>query len=295
MKAIVKRIITIIEKTPAAPVCKRIHDLLSILRYYFVCIGWYLKGYRKPTREEAGKVEDNVTFIYKSFERQHMAKRLYRNIRHYYPNARIIISDDSKKPLRIRSKNLQIIQLPFNSGLSRGIGRALEKSDTPYTMRLDDDVLLTPFSGIHKQLDFLVNHREADLVGISACPYPMLKHPQDCAKEYYPFDMRSAGKELIIPHMTKLDDSHIVLGKVPNIFLARTKEYKAIGYDDHIRMIDHHEFFMRAAGNLVSVLDTDAFVYHYHDRFDLNYRKYRKDYLRDIEYIKAKHRKKSSD
>ena len=54
-----------------------------------------------------------------------------------------MIADDSRKPLDLQGDSLTIIQLPFNSGLSYGLNQALERVDTPYVMRMDDDELLT--------------------------------------------------------------------------------------------------------------------------------------------------------
>ena len=65
--------------------------------------------------DEAKLVCENVTFIYKSFERQKLAKRLYKSIQSYYSGAKVVIADDSAKPLELTGENLEIIQLPFNS------------------------------------------------------------------------------------------------------------------------------------------------------------------------------------
>ena len=100
--------------------------------------------------------------------------------------------------------------------------------------------------------------------------------------------MHYAPKPLKIPHMTKIDDAHCVLGKVPNIFVARTDRLKEIGYDENIRMIDHNEFFFRAAGNLVAALDITSYVVHYHNRYDMHYERYRGDILGDKLHIREK-------
>ena len=93
--------------------------------------------------------------------------------------------------------------------------------------------------------------------------------------------------------MTKIDERHVVVGKTPNRFIARTEKLQSVGYDDNIRMIDHHEFFYRAAGNIVSVLDTECYVIHYHNWFDRNYKKYRADYQGDLQYIRRKRERAS--
>lgn len=233
---------------------------------------------------------DNVTFIFKSFQRHPMAKRLYRNIRRYYPNVQIVIADDSRKPLQLEGHALKIIQLPFNCGLSRGLNAALAQVKTPYVIRLDDDELLTPYSGFHAHLQYLMTHPQVDLIGVSPRNIPLERNWKKSANKYAKFSMSNAPKPLKIPHMTQLDEDHIVLGKVANIFIARTNALCSVGYDDNIRMIDHHEFFFRAAGNLVSVLERNSYVIHDHNRFDRQYQKYREDTKEDSRYIRQKHR-----
>ena len=62
-------------------------------------------------------VRENVTFIFKSFERQRMSRQLCANIGRLYPGTRIIVADDSCKPLIVRRRNVKVIQMPYNSGL----------------------------------------------------------------------------------------------------------------------------------------------------------------------------------
>lgn len=71
----------------------------------------------------------------------------------YYPKAHVVIADDSQEPLQIENmeKNDLILHLPFNSGLSKGLIAALAEVKTPYVMRMDDDLLLTPHTNVHEQ------------------------------------------------------------------------------------------------------------------------------------------------
>lgn len=272
---------------PKSGLLKIVYEWITVLFYRVCCLAWSITS-KRESKESRQNVIDNVTFIYKSFERQSMAKRLYYSIQKYYPGVRVIIADDSELPLDFEGP--QIIQLPFNSGLSKGIQAALDRVQTKYTIRMDDDTLITPKTGWGKELEFLQNHPEVDLAAVNQRS-PKLRKPRKLAENYYGFSMKDARKPLIIPHKTRLDDSHIVLGKTPNNFIIETKKYKSIGYDEKIRMIDHHEFFFRAAGNLVSCLNEDAFVFHYHNRFDPHYNFYRSDWKRDAEYIRRKYGK----
>ena len=287
------RIISCIKASPFHRPAKWIWQAFSAFRYHFTNIVAWLTGHRKPNKEEAAQVALQVTFIYKSFERQTMAKKLYRCIQRYYPGAKVIIADDSKIPLALDAPYAEVIHLPFNSGLSYGLNRALERVTTPFTVRMDDDLLLTPFTGFEKQLAFLDRHPEVDLVGVQMCTFPLLRPAEKVAKKYMSMSAHQIRKPLKIPHMTPLDKTHVVVGKSPNVFLTRTEAYRSIGYDDNIHLFDHHEFFYRAAGRLVSAMDVSASVFHNHNRFDRNYEGYRRAAQEDLLYIKNKHRAKN--
>lgn len=279
-----------IAKGPFAPLFKVSFDAFARVQFLYLNIKWKLTGKKKPTAEQARQTAQKVTFIYKSFERQNQAKMLYKNIRKYYPDARIVIADDSKKPLEIHAKHNPptIIHMPFNSGLSKGLNLALSEVKTEYLMRMDDDELLTPLANVYDELCFLESHENIDLVGFVPLTAGKCTPVQQIAKNYNEFDMKNAYKPLKVPHLTKIDENHTVYGKVPNIFLARTEKVREIGWDDNIRMIDHHEFFTRAAGNLVSVMNPNTAVFHTHNLFDGYYNKFRSDFTDDYYYIQGK-------
>lgn len=266
----------------------------ALMRGFLVCeyavlrVVWRLKGGKMPNEDDVALVRDNVTFIFKSFERKKSAVRLYKNICKYYPNTKVIIADDSKIPLEICGDNAEVINLPFNSGLSVGLNKALERVTTPYVIRLDDDEVLTPFSKFHDHLRFLQKHGEIDLAAVSYVTTPRCRGHKTVSKKYLSQSMDIAPASLKIPHLTQIDSEHIVVGKPPNIFIARTDSVRAVGYDNNIKVLDHNEFFFRAAGHIVSVFSPDSFVFHIHDLTDKNYLAYRSDFREDQEYIKAK-------
>lgn len=288
MKESAKKLIRKIANTRFSVVLYVIYQIAIFFVHFFVKVSWFFSGKKKPNKEEVELISENVTFIYKSFERQKMAKRLYKNIQSYYPGVKVIVADDSAEPLDIVDKNLEIIRLPFNSGLSFGLNRALEKVETPFVIRMDDDELLTPDTRFHEQLKFMMEHPEVDLVGVLPFNLPSWTNLKKEAQKYYDQPMSHAPKKLKIPHMTQMDERRKVVAKPANIFIARTDKIRAVGYDDNIRMIDHNEFFYRAAGNIVSVLDETAYVLHYHNKYDRHYQQYRADVQGDMQYIKNK-------
>ncbi len=265
MEKKIKQFIRKISNTNMAVILSPLNCIIVHTQIFFLHIIWFLTGKKKSDEKTVQLVKDQVTFIYKSFERQKMAKRLYQNIQSYYPGVKMIVSDDSEKPLEIDGEYVEVIHLPFNSGLSAGLNQDLERVTTPFVIRMDDDELLTPYTCFHKQLRFLLAHEDIDLVGVLPFNLPQCKSIQKMAIPYFNQSMKEAPKQLLIPHMTKIDESHVVVGKTTNIFIARTDKIREVGYDDNIRMIDHNEFFYRAAGNIVSVLDTKCYVLHYHN------------------------------
>ena len=236
-------------------------------------------------------MRENVTVIFKSFERQKMAKRLYENLQKYYPGVRVVIADDSRKPLDLQGDSLTIIQLPFNSGLSYGLNQALERVDTPYVMRMDDDELLTVRTRLGKQVEFLERYSEIDIVGFCVLTAIRCQNPDEAVREFTRFSMKDAPKPLLIPHMTRVDGNHFVMGKVPNVYVARTDKIRSIGWDSNIRMMDHQDFFWRASGNLVTTIALGTAVLHYHNPFDRYYQRFRQDVSGDKEYIIKKNKK----
>ena len=276
---------------PLSPLASLAFTFISLLEYRYFTKKWKRQGWRKPEQEEVDFVCQNVTVIFKSFERQKMAKRLYENLQYYYPGIHVIIADDSSTPLKLHGDSLEIIQLPFNSGLSYGLNRALEKVNTSYVMRMDDDELLTDKTCLGDQVCFLERHSEIDLVGFCTLTAIRCLNPDEEVSKFTSFSMKGAPKPLKIPHMTQIDGNHFVMGKVPNLYVARTDKIRNIGWDDTIRMMDHQDFFWRAAGNLVSVIALGTAVFHYHNPFQKRYQKYRQDVAGDLEYIHQKRKR----
>ena len=277
-------------------ICRPVQAVVAMVEYWALEAWWTLRGYRKPTSEDVSFVAENVTIMFKSFERQKQARALVKSIWKYYPGVRIVIADDSSKPLEIPGlagderkdtgdNKITIIQMPFNSGLSKGLNLALAEIRTPFMVRLDDDVLFTRRTDLAGELRFLLKHQDVDLVGmpwIDACKAVSTKRD---IKAYTRIDMREAPRPLKIPQGTKIDENHIVLGKTSNAFLARTESIRKVGWDNNIRMIDHHDFFFRAAGVLVSTLSLKSVLYHNHNFFSPKYNRYRSDWKGDAMYI----------
>ena len=150
IKSFFRRLVKRIRRSFIGKAMYHLYNGFTMAEYHIFCFFWSF-GAKKPSKEDAALIARDVTFIYKSFERQKMAKRLFKCIQKYYPGARVIVADDSEVPLKIDSPYATVVNLPFNSGLGYGLNRALEKVGTPFTMRMDDDELLTPRTRLERQ------------------------------------------------------------------------------------------------------------------------------------------------
>ena len=69
------------------------------------------------------------------------------------------------------------------------------------------------------------------------------------------------------PHGATIGDLP-VYSKVPNFFVARTERVRAIGWTEELKVLEHHEFFWRAWGELTTVYDSSWRVVHARNPFD---------------------------
>ena len=137
-----------------------------------------------------------------------MAKRLYKNIQSFYPGIRVIIADDSAKPLNIEGENVEVIHMSFNSGLGKGLSKALERVDTPYVIRMDDDELLTVHTKFEKHLKYLMTQPYLDLIGVLPFDLPFTKPEEERPIPYFRSSMYDAPKQLLIPHLAVVEGGY---------------------------------------------------------------------------------------
>ena len=76
----IKSFLRRLSKGPLGPAMCVMWDVLVWIEIQFCRFCFFLKGAAMPTKAQQAFMRENVTFVYKSFQRQHLAKRLYRNI-----------------------------------------------------------------------------------------------------------------------------------------------------------------------------------------------------------------------
>ncbi len=64
-----------ISKSPLAPLAKVAFDIFAKVQFGYLNLKWKISGKKMPTAEQAHEVTQNVTFMFKSFERQKAGKK----------------------------------------------------------------------------------------------------------------------------------------------------------------------------------------------------------------------------
>ncbi|GAA4407597.1 hypothetical protein GCM10023168_23800 [Fodinibacter luteus] len=227
------------------------------------------------TRAETART---VTMAVKTFQRPDIARRLVRSARTVF-DGRIVVADDSATPMTFPEPGVDVIALPFNSGVSVGRNAALDAVGTEFVLVTDDDIVFTRATDVDAARRRLQSCPEIDVVGFLRVELPRwMAHDFDA-------DALFAGHREPLRPWGELVCGLPVRYKIEQVYLARTEAVGRVRWDPRIRMVDHADFFSRAAGELVVVLDTSIRAYHAQTPFDAEYARYRQDVAADLRYL----------
>ncbi len=232
----------------------------------------------RPDAERA-EIARLLTVAVKTFERPREALRLISSVRQVF-DGRIVVADDSRTPLEVDDPLIDVIPLPFNSGVSVGRNAALDAVDTEYVLVTDDDIVFTHMSDIGGAVAYLEDNPEVDAVGLLRVDLPRWGAIDPGADALFPGHRppKRPHGELIggLPVRVKL--------QLP--FVARTEALRRVRWNENVRMLDHADFFSRASGELVCVLDPGLRAYHARTPFNRSYHAFRDDCADDFAYLR---------
>lgn len=259
------------------PLAKFVFDLLVFLQLSIVHI--YDRIY---TGRQNYDLTNCLTIIIKTFERPRTVRRLVASIRYYYPKIRIVVADDSY--LSTSLDEVDVIRLPFDSGVGKGRVAALNAVNTEYFVNLDDDFIFYSGTDLVHAVSMLNKYPEIDLIGGDLINLPLLRRSGRGGNIGY------CTVPALVPPGTRIGGLE-VCDKVPQFYVARTTKVRAIGWDPDIKCLDHLPFFHRARGVLLTVFSTKMSVLHARTPFDAHYAPKRYDLAGDREIINQKYKK----
>lgn len=233
------------------------------------------------TAEERAEVARRVTMTVKTFERPDVLRRCLASVRTVF-DGRIVVADDSRTPVSNVGVGVDVIALPFNSGVAVGRNAALATVETEYIFVTDDDIVFTPASDIVAAMNFLDDHTDVDLVALTLVGLPRWRIPGLTGAEA----LFAGAAEPRTPYGTLIEGQPVV-SKPGQVYLARTAAIQQVRWDERIRMVDHRDFFSRASGVIVSVQAESIRAYHMRTPFDPFYNSYREDVAADLQTLAA--------
>ncbi len=233
----------------------------------------------RPGPAERAASARTVTMAVKTFQRPEVARRLVRSARRVF-DGRIVVADDSHVPMSFADPLVDVLALPFNSGVSVGRNAALDAVDTEFVLVTDDDIVFTSATDVDAARRRLEAHPEIDVVG-----FLRVELPRWFAVDFGA-DALFAGHREPLRQWDELVGGLPVRYKIEQVYLARTDAIRRrVRWDPGVRMVDHADFFSRAAGELVVVLDSSIRAYHAQTPFDADYQRYRQDVAADLQYL----------
>jgi len=177
---------------------------------------------------------NDVTICIKSFERQNSVNRLLSQLRQADLGARILVADDSERPLDIQGAD-KVIRLPFDVGLSAGRNALVAEVDTPYFVIMDDDNVIynrTNFGLMHKT----IKETSFNIVGgqMRRTVFFGVVELEGQTVHQYHYGWRGVS------------EGHKVVDYCDNFFMAETEVVRNNPWDERIKITwEHIDFFMQ--------------------------------------------------
>jgi glycosyltransferase involved in cell wall biosynthesis len=213
----------------------------------------------------------HLTMLVKTFERPRILRRLLASVKRLYPSLRVVVVDDSRKPVHL--EGVKTITMPYDSGISAGRNEGLRHVTTNYVLLLDDDVVFFRHTHLGRALALMERHPQIDIMGgqLIDLPFYQARRSVDAPEAMFPTDARPA-----VPIGSSVGGL-TVCAKVPNFFLARRDRLALIPWDPQLKRMEHADFFTRALGILTTVFNPDVKCLHARTPFNVDYMQRRLD------------------
>ena len=233
----------------------------------------------RATPEERAEVARRVTMTVKTFERPAVLRRCLASARTVF-DGRIVVADDSRTPLDDLGPGIDVLALPFNSGVPVGRNAALDEVRTEFVLVSDDDIVFTAASDVVAAMNYLDDNPEVDLVALSRVDLPRWR----AVEAHDEAALFPGAAPPLVPYGTLIEGLPVV-PKTPQLYVGRTASIHKVRWDERIRMVDHRDFFSRAAGTIVCVQAQTIRGYHMRTPFDPFYTSYREDVAADLQTL----------
>ena len=229
-------------------------------------------------------INNNLTICIKTLYRKKLLYEHLKMLRGKFPDIKIIISDDSDDNYKIETKNLikdylnhniEYIELPYDSGLSKGRNECISRVKTPYVIVTDDSRCIdTELSTFFNILTFLKVNEEYGLI-TGHCPQRNGYH-KHFTKTFYLDDnknmkYKNIDKSKFIKYKNiKFYNNNLGI----NCIIGRTNIFKKYKWANKLKIGEHKTFFRQLFYNNIKVLYCENLIF---KQFNNRLRKYDKN------------------
>ena len=211
------------------------------------------------------EIAQKLTITIKTFERPELVTRAVSSLRKLHPTIPVIIADDSKVPITFKDdKFTESLHLPFDTGISYGRNRVIEKVQTPYYLLMDDDYYFKADCNL-EGLIHILESTNFDIISMRVLNYRIGKGY--CRGElHFAGTLEREGDELVhyIGKNRGFYQGYPLFDIVHNCYVARTNKVANIKFDEKIKIgKEHGDFFLEAKqkGILITI-SRDSYVHH---------------------------------
>lgn len=234
--------------------CSKLNSDAYCSNFYKMSYG-QIERYNGVSKELANKqnIDKFLTIGIKTFLRPHCLKECIESIRKYYKNIQILVADDSTDDVKKLNKGIidnfdqiQLLYLPYDSGLSEGRNHLVNNTKTPYYLVLDDSRQLSESTDLIAMVNFLITSKYNLVAGICSDRGEEDSHYTKQFISYRYVDDIPVVKtkdiiknEPIINQYLRAYDTNQTL----NIFIAETDKLKKFKWNPLAKVGEHELFF----------------------------------------------------
>ncbi len=224
--------------------------------------------------------ESEVTIGIKTFIRPLCLLNCVKSIRQYYPRIKILIADDSYPHIqKINQENVgkykvEIVKLPFDSGISKSRNAIVKKTETKYFVLLDDDTIFTEKTDLFKMYQFMEETNYDIIAGVS-------EDRGGFDNTYYTTYLNIVNNKVF--HTTKPYGQiynnackAYRTDRTLNYFMAKTQSLKRNPWDDKLKLGEHTPFFIEARKKHFKIAITPEVIFFEKRYMTPQYEKFRR-------------------
>ena len=144
------------------------------------------------------------------------------------------------------------VRLDTDVGLSRGRNVLLEKVATPYFLLLDDDNEFFRDTRIERLVEVVASSDVSLAAGaVIRCRWKRHRHfrLRPIREQATPFNgliRHESDRLTLTPGYSAEENGYFICDLVPNFFVARTDDVRAMGgWDEDLKLNEHWDFFLR--------------------------------------------------